>query len=240
MKVAVGFFGITRSLKYTIESINKRIFDILKKNDITYDVFVHTYHVTDYKNIRTGEVIRDEDIDNEEYKLLNADFTEIDNQNQIKARLSLPTYRTHEDPWNSGYNSVDNFILAMFSKMRITNMIENAQCEYDYILFVRPDCLYLNDFDVGFFKLANDNSVVIPNFCLFGPFKFNDRFCIANKKTYKIYGRIFDNLLEISKKEPLHSETIIGRTMKNNRINTIRVPFNFSRVRFNGQIADKF
>ena len=30
MKVAIGFFGITRSLKYTIKSINKNIFKCIK------------------------------------------------------------------------------------------------------------------------------------------------------------------------------------------------------------------
>ena len=53
MKVVVGFFGITRSLKYTIESINENIFNILKINNIEYDIYIHTYYLTNYKNIRT-------------------------------------------------------------------------------------------------------------------------------------------------------------------------------------------
>ena len=34
MKIALAFWGLTRSLKYTIESINEKILNILKKHNI--------------------------------------------------------------------------------------------------------------------------------------------------------------------------------------------------------------
>jgi len=55
MKVAIGFFGITRSLKYSIESINKNIFDVFKENNIEYDIFIHTYFLKSYDNKRANE-----------------------------------------------------------------------------------------------------------------------------------------------------------------------------------------
>jgi len=240
MKIAIGFFGITRSLKYTITSINEKIFDILKKHNIEYDIFLHTYHVTDYKNIRTKELINDNYIDNEEYKLLNPNYVQIDDQNNIKKLINLPLYRTKQDPWDTNYNSVDNFLLGQFSKFVLTRMIGRTQINYDYILFMRPDCLYLDDFSIKFFKLINNNSIVIPNFHCFGPYNMNDRFAITNMKTYKIYGEVFTQLFNISKKQPLHSETILGQIIKQNKIHLIRVKFNFSRVRFDGKVHDKF
>ena len=59
MKIAIGFFGITRSLKYTIDSINKNFFDVFKSNNIDYDIFIHSYILKSYKNNRTGEKITD-------------------------------------------------------------------------------------------------------------------------------------------------------------------------------------
>tara|TARA_B110000971_G_C19848051_1_gene425746 strand:+ start:169 stop:510 length:342 start_codon:yes stop_codon:yes gene_type:complete len=94
-KIAIGFYGITRSLKYTVNSINENIFDILKINNIEYDIFIHTYHLDNYANVRTNEVV----INIDEYKLLNANFKEIENQDNIKEKLNLLLYRTHEDPW---------------------------------------------------------------------------------------------------------------------------------------------
>jgi hypothetical protein len=240
MKVAIGFFGITRSLKYTIQSIRENIFEILKNNNIEYDVYIHTYYLKNYKNIRTGEIVNDGDIDNEEYKLLNADYIEIDDQNVISEQINLHLYRTHEDPWETNYNSVDNFILAQYSKMKLTKMIEKKQSNYKYVLFMRPDCLYFDPLPVYCFQSIYDSSIVIPNFHLYGPIPFNDRFCISTIKTYKIYGEVFHSLLEISKNQPLHSETVIGRIIKSHRLNIIRVPFYFSRVRFNGIRVDRF
>jgi hypothetical protein len=240
MKVAVGFFGITRSLKYTIKSINENIFNILKINNIDYDIYIHTYYLTNYKNIRTVEVIKDEDINNEEYKLLNANYIEIDVQENIKIKINLLLYRSHKDPWNTNYNSVDNFILSQYSKLRLTKLIEKNKINYDYILFMRPDCLYINKLPIQYLNLVNDKSIIIPNFHLYGSIPFNDRFCICNMTTYKIYGEVFDLLLDISKNKPLHSESILGEIMCNNKLNIIKILFNFSRVRFNGNCVDKF
>ena len=241
MKIAIGFFGITRSLKYTIKSINDNIIDILKQHDIKYDIFMHTYNITEnYINIRTGENVNVCDIDNEEYKLLNADYIQIDNQEIIKEQLNLLSYRTHPDPWETQYNSVNNFILAQYSKLKLTALIESTSINYDYILFMRPDCLYLDKLPIDLFHLANDTSIIIPNFHLYGKIPFNDRFCITNMNTYKLYGRVFNLLLDVSKKQPLHSETILGEILTNYGLNIVRILFNFSRVRCNGASVDKF
>jgi hypothetical protein len=238
MRVCLAFFGITRSLKYTIDSINKNIFDIFINNNIEYDVFVHTYKLQNYTNVRTRE--NKKDVDNNEYKLLKPDYVEIDDQNMIKNQINMKLYRTQKDPWKSKYNSVDNFILAQYSKYKIVKMIENSQITYDYILYVRPDCLYLKKININYLFYVNNDTICIPNFHLYSKYKINDRFCIANMNTYKIYGSIFPQLLELSKKHSLHSEKIIGMILKNNKIKLKKIPFLFSRVRCNGYIVDKF
>ena len=218
MLIAIGFFGITRSLKHTIKSIHEKVFDVFKENNIEYHIFIHTFHLTNYKNIRTGEVVND--IDNEEYKLLNAHYIQIDNQEEIKQNINMSLYRTHRDPWNTQYNSVDNFILAQYSKLKLTQMIEETKNNYKYILFMRPDCLYLDKFKIEWFDLINDNSIVIPNFHLDRLTKFNDRFSITiDKFSFTLISNI------------------IGNIIITNKINIIHVKFNFQRIRFDGQIA---
>lgn len=44
-RVAVCFFGLTRSLRWTLPSVEKRLFDVLRQEGHTYDVFLHTYDV---------------------------------------------------------------------------------------------------------------------------------------------------------------------------------------------------
>jgi hypothetical protein len=239
MKIGLAFFGITRSLKYTIKYIKLNILDILIRNNIEFDIFIHTYKLNTYKNIRTNEFINN--IDNEEYKLLNAKYVQIDDQDEIKEKINLPLYRTNADPWETDYNSVDNFILAQYSKSQLVILIEKSNIKYDYIIFLRPDVLYINKFNINFFKHTTDNSICIPNFHLYNlkndDIKFNDRFCITNMKTYKLYGDIYKYLLDISKIEELHSETILCKLMINYNLKIIYLDFLFLRVRFNGIIC---
>ena len=122
MKIALAFWGLTRSLKYTIESINEKILNILKKHNIEYKIFMHTWTVNSvYNNTRSKEA--NIKLDNEEYKLLSPDYIEIHDQDEFKKNVKFNAFRTHKDPWNTKYETVDNFICAMFSKSRCTQLI---------------------------------------------------------------------------------------------------------------------
>lgn len=237
MKIALAFWGLTRSLKYTVDSINEKILDIFKKNNIEYKIFMHTWIVNSvYNNKRTNE--KNVELDNNEYKLLEPDYFETHEQDEFKKNINFKAFRTHKDPWNTNYESVDNFICAMFSKSRCTKLIENSNEKFDYVIFLRPDCLYLTEFDLSFLKIVNNKTICIPNFALYGlgKNKFNDRFAITNNATYKLYGDVFSRLFKYSKKYPLHSETFYFNTMKQRKIYTKLINFIFRIVRSNGII----
>ena len=159
------------------------------------------------------------------------------NQDEIKKQLDLKKYRSRPDPWKTNYNSVDNYILGCYSKFQLTKMIEKTNNNYDYIIFMRPDCCYKEKFKLDFLNGIDDNSIVIPKFASWGKYKVNDRFSITNMSTYKIYGNIFSKLLEISKKQMLHSETILGEILHRNKIKIVRIDFFFARIRNDGKTA---
>ena len=48
--------------------------------------------------------------------------------------------------------------------------------------------------------------------------------------------KIFEELLELSNKYPLHSETILGIILEKNNINNIKFEFNFARIRNDGKV----
>lgn len=124
MKLALLFWGLTRSLKYTIKSINKNILNIFKEKNIDFDIFLHTYKSNEiYNNYRTKE--KDILLNFDEYKLLNPTYFIFDDLEKIKKNLNLELYRSHKDPWNSNYNSVDNFILSLYSKKRVINLLNS-------------------------------------------------------------------------------------------------------------------
>jgi len=233
MKIALGFWGLTRSLKYTHASIQENILDVLKNNNIEYTIFMHTYCVDGlYSNPRAGE--KNITLDNDEHKLLNADKIHIDNQDEIREKINLKKYRSRRDPWKTNYKTVDNFILAMYSKTCLCGMIHDAKIEYDYVLFLRPDVKYVNKLKINWFKTVTDRVICIPNFQLSK--RFNDRFAITNMKNYLLYGSLFNKLHNYSKRNPLHSETYIATMLKKNGVRWVPVRFYFMRTRAGGKI----
>ena len=237
IKIALGFWGITRSLSYTIDSIHEKILNVLTDANIEYHIFMHTYHLNEYKNERNNEIAIT--VNNDEYKLLNPDFIQIHDHMETKQQLNLTSYRSHKDPWNTNYQTMDNFILAMYSKSLLTNMIQDTNITYDSVIYLRPDVKYMDKLNIQHLQYVTDTNICIPNFHIFGDYAFNDRFCICNMNTYKLYGNVFDKLLPLSKSMSLHSETIYGKLMREEyQLNVINIPFMFVRVRCDGRCED--
>lgn len=231
MKIALAFWGLTRSLIHTKDSIEEKIINVLKENNIDYKIFIHTYSIKEvYNNSRAKEF--NLQLDNEEYKLLNPDFIKIESQEDFKETIDLLAYRTHQDPWNTNYYTVDNFICAMNSKSKLTNMITESNIIFDYIIYLRPDVKYYTIFDLKWLNNINDNTISISNFHLYS--NFNDRFALCNYNNYKLYGDTFDKLLSYSKKKELHSETFNYDNVKSYNLNINYIPFYYNRIRATG------
>ena len=232
MKVALCFWGLTRSLKHTIHSIKEHVLQPLQQSEIEYTIFMHTYTMsTKYHNPRTGEVNMNLDFD--EYKLLNPDYIQIDDQDEIKSKMQIEKYHSLPDPWESNYICLDNFVCAMYSKKQLGIMVKNSNETFDYIVYLRPDVGYLNSIDIRYFYNTHKNRICTPNFHLFP--QLNDRLAILKPCNLKEYSEMFNEMYEYSRVFPLHSErfqyNIITRRF---RWNIVYIPFHFNRVRING------
>jgi hypothetical protein len=236
MKVALAFWGLTRSLKHTYPTIQRHIFDVLKKHAIDYTVFLHTYYLTTpYTNPRSKEF--NLTLDNEEYTRLQAHYVQREDQDAVKQQLNLSQYRTHPDPWNSNYTMVDNFVLAMYSKQQLGQLIESSGESFDYVLFLRPDVQYVNDLNPAWFQQTTDTQLCVPDFHCFS-FKFNDRFALATQQNALKYSKLFREMLPYSQHHPLHSETMNYWYVSTKLNLTVAyIPFYFNRVRANGQVS---
>ena len=51
VRVAVCFYGLTRSLRWTLPSIRRRLFEVLRQEGMEVDVFVHTYHLLEVRQV---------------------------------------------------------------------------------------------------------------------------------------------------------------------------------------------
>ena len=228
--IVVAFWGLTRSVRYTAESIQRHIYDQLPP----HLVFVHTYASNSaYSNKRANEAAGSLQADVAPLKPFRAVVDDLDD---VKRRLNLAQYRSQPDPWNTNYETVDNFVLAMYSKYRVTRLIAESGLPIDKVIFLRPDVGYTSSVRPAL-ALADRTAWVIPNFHLYNG--FNDRFCVASAQNYKVYGGVFPLLLEYSKKKPLHSETVYAEIAKSAKIRVVYTTFFFYRVRLNGEVDPK-
>jgi hypothetical protein len=120
-KVAILFFGLTRSLERTIDSIKKNLFTPLDENLIHYDIFIHTYKIIgSYYNSWSGENTnnyKNEDVE----QLLNPKYFIFDNQQTIIDNIDFDEYYTKLGNW-TGMTSeltkylIKNMCFALYSK----------------------------------------------------------------------------------------------------------------------------
>ena len=217
-------WGLLRRVDLTAASIFKHV-------GVPKAVFVHTYKSSEpYVNTWAREMCERIEVD---ASPLRPTRIEIDDLIDIKSRLKLSQYRSQPDPWHTKYETVDNFICAMYSKKRVTEMIRESGIEFDTVVFIRPDVQFLGPVP----RYIPAHEWVIPDFHLYTG--FNDRFCMASKSTYEAYGKIFDSLLAYSKKWPLHSETVHARVAAALKIPVRRKRIRFQRIRMNGDVDSR-
>lgn len=233
--VAICFWGITRSLKYTFSSIHRNLFKVLKDANIKYDIYLHTYTVTEpYTNKRASEF--NLILDNDEYKWLNPKVCMVEQQSEVDKRLGFEAYRTKGDPWEkdrTDFATLNNHIRSLWSLKQVTNLWLPYKNDYTHIMYCRPDVEYLKPLDVRWFDLLS-SAVAMPNFSLHTD--VNDRFLIAKPMQALVYGNRFDGALEYSKENPLHSEKYLAHILMAAEIRWKHLNFIFNRVRANGEV----
>jgi len=238
MHVAICFFGLTRSLKFTIESINKilRTFD---DNDVTYTTFLHSYNKETLTNPRSNEF--NCELDTEEYKLLHCDNTSITNQESFL--LSLPLsfvdlLKSKGDAWKDDFTSFTNFLCQLNSLQIVTSLWKTSNDNYDLILYLRPDLLN-NGFSIEDLKNSEEKQCILtPDYQLHTG--FNDRIAVGPPNLMDYYGNRINFLSEFSENQKVHSESFLKYVIEKNKINhESSLRLKGKRIRANGKICIK-
>jgi hypothetical protein len=252
-KIALVFYGLLRSIQYTLPNLQKQVFGPITDSGYEYDIYCHNYTFPPnhkYTNQRAREY--NIDLDPNAHKLLNPKYYISDNQLDVAEQLNLPSYRTCGDPWPKTYfKTLDNYLLAMYSRKKITELLaHNITSDpqrhiYAAVMFLRSDVLFEKPLPIPkLITLLTETEItntqkracLIPNFhhWLGG---LNDRMFISKPALALEYGIAFDLLLSLSKERKLHSEQI-NKYLIQEACNAtpILVPIFFARVRANGNI----
>ena len=201
-KIAICYWGMTRSTKYVYNSHFHNLFNVLKDNSIDYKVFMHTWRVENDQNI-IWEKVSNIPVDYDEYRLLKPDFYKIEEQNLFKDQLNFSDYfdknlydkyggDTHNE-WRP--QLIMNHLCALESQKRVYQMVNDVDENFDYIIFIRPDVKILNTFDTNILK--SDFDIIIPSYHHHEG--LNDRFAILHFNNARNYACRIDEIKDFRK-----------------------------------------
>lgn len=203
-RVAVVFFGLPRSLPFTLPSIKRHVFSALLRNHIAFDVFSFTLDAATVFNHNTGYEAAKTD-GTEIFQLHPCRFS-IADQDSVQTReyelfmKAREISDTHSyDIFKDSHNSIKNLLGAYFTQAQSIKLIseysERNNISFDAVLAIRPDTAIIKDIDlidnIDEIK-QNPNSIFIPNFAFFGG--YCDRAAYGSYEVMKKYlnrGKLF-------------------------------------------------
>ena len=238
-RVLICYFGLTRSLKYTIKS-HRNIINTLKKAGMKVDIALHTYNLKKLTNKRSNE--KNCTLDTEEYKMLNPDMYLITDQDKFLSEIKSDGFFNYAcskgDPWNDDFKSLSNLFCQLNSLKLVTDLW--SENDYDVVIYLRPDLLY-NKLDIkDIYKVISDDVLLVRPYDEYNKLMVNDRTAIGPPKLMKLYGKRYDYIQEyLDMGKMLHSETFLTYIVKN-KIRNYSNDMNLmgKRMRANGQINE--
>ena len=233
-RVAVIFYGLTRTLSKTIDSLHENLFKVLLDNSFEYDIFIHHYKINGpYHNEWSKEhtqTYTNEDVES----ILQPKYCICDTQDDIIDNINFNAYYKKLGNW-TGMNStltkylIKNMCLALYSKKQITEIFRSYANNYDYAIIIRPDLLLKNKIDIKWFDELNNSNIIIPSCDSFSG--CNDRMCIGKIEIILYYGTLFDNLQAYSEEKSIISERYLLDMLNKKEINILTKNILYETIR---------
>ena len=235
---AIIYFGLTRSTKKVYKSHFNEIFNILRDNNLTYKIFMHTWKKNDNKQKVWCET-SDKNIDYEEYKLLNPDFYKLENQDNFINSINMDNFFYKDVAEQKGYKQngewlpglILNHICALKSQKTALEMVENFVKDgnkFKYVMFIRPDARFKNPLPIQ--ELDNKNDIFIPDHDHHEG--LNDRFAIIDYNKAYIYGKRIDEITEFRKTNSrITAEKYVKFIVKKYELKLKKINLNFNLIR---------
>jgi len=240
VKIAICYWGMTRSTRLVYNSHTNNLFNVLKNNGIEFDVFIHTWE-TLVKNHIIWMNYCDIEIDYEEYKLLNPTFYKIDKQDEFLDTINFENYfnkdlfdKYGDSPYEWIPGLIRNHLCALESQKRCYHMVLESNNSYDYILYIRPDVEITTPFDVNW--LSSEFDITIPSYDHYEG--LNDRFAIIPFDKAEKYSTRIDEIIEFRQKRGrIVSEKYVKYIVDNYYPNVQYIDFMMKIIRPNGDIS---
>ncbi|CAM9396488.1 unnamed protein product [Ascophyllum nodosum] len=247
-RVAVCFFGLTRSLRWTLPSVQDRLLDVLRRGGMSVDTFVHTYALEEVFNQRAGEK-------GIEYSSYVTDFTALNpvrslvtNQDDFDEAWPEPLSLTHYR-WRYGRDApgvIRNVFRAYWSMAMVWGLMaqhaSEGRFQYDAVVLARPDVWFHVETDLPRHTLPLPRrTVFLPSFetDLKPGGRKNDRFAYGSFTAMRVIMNRIATLIEPDAgmySGSIDSEWVLGHHLKTNNITVKIMDFPVTRVRLTRDI----
>ena len=170
-RVAICYFGLTRSTRYVYKTHDTYLFDVLKAAGIDYTVFLHTW------NTKHPTVWNSDDqppVNETEHLYLKPTYSRRDDEDEFLEGLTFSNYfdqamweRTGDGraPGHEWYpQMVKNHLCMMQSIKRVTQLVLDSGEQYDFVLYIRPDIALFKPFPVDAFGRITPTGIAVLNF----------------------------------------------------------------------------
>jgi hypothetical protein len=259
--IAIAFFGLARCWKCTLPSFTRRVFEVLRRQEIEYDIFWHSYDSQSRPSDGSfgaapdmGDPMEVADL----RPMVPCSFS-IDSRDRLSEQqfsLYLQAQRgahlnKRKDIWNDNYYSVKNALLALYSQEQVFALIEDHVTgrrhgiHYDFVLMLRPDTAIIKDIELPFAVSRGQlrmqiqpSTIWLPDFQ--GVHGYNDRAAMGTPAVMKL----FMNRLTAFRTYPkplINSEAFLkvylDIILRERYIRVALHPIKVVRVRENGLVA---
>ena len=234
-RIAIGFFGLARSLKWTLPSIKENIIAPAKQLG-EVRLFAHLYKQTHITNPRSGE---DDPLDPEEYRLLECDEVKLEEPGKCLDEARYEWILSHGDAFHDGGKSLANLIHQLHSLQSVGQMID--EWRPDIAILARPDLQYHDNLNnILREQLGRKECYIsVPDWQWYGG--INDRLAVGSLYACRAYANRIALIPAYLTKTggPLPAERFLRFSLNTQGIIPKGVRVKASRVRANGHVEEE-
>lgn len=239
-RIAVCFFGITRSLSHTLPSIEANMLGPAQATGCHVRRHAHFFDQAQIDNPRTGEsgvLVQGE------HDLLNLDQVTLEAPGDCLTQWDFEGLKSFGDFWGTDFTSLRNLVHQLHSLNRVTGaaLADGA----DIVIFARPDLEYHDSLAKPLRAAvraaqAGQTGVWLPWWQAW--FGRNDRFAICvGQATIKAYGTRVTRMRDFCEQgpRPMHAEAFLSFVLEDAGVQVHPIGQRASRIRAGGQRADE-
>jgi hypothetical protein len=203
----VGFSGLSRGIRYTLPSVQRHVFDVLRKENFEFDVIWSSVINPDFFGHKMNEiefaktepclfsVEPQEVVELREWKRFCSNRGYDCRKNHIEAKgqnFSKLMQQLYTHPGQRYIGELKHYLCSFDSQYRLAAMIRAHallnEFTYDAVLMIRPDVAFIRDIDLPdkFTQIQQKKSTLwVPDFQHFGG--LNDRAAFGSQEAMLKY-----------------------------------------------------